>query len=305
MKNLTIYSKISCFILLCTLCFASLGHAAEGGQSTILSGKIISTVTRAQVLPFDAIIKEVLVKPGQEVTENEVLLTYALTEEAERTLRKELLNGAGTEDTKAQILTMRSQLASLKAQSNTARQLAAAGLGSSQASARSASEVSLLQERITLTQQTLNKQETAYKQRLEELTDYFGTPVTGAANLPQTLKLTSPMNGHVLSVASNVREGSQLSAGAMPILVGKMNPMSIQVQVFEGEIGRIKVGDGASVTIPSLQDKIFKATVAQINWTSTSLDVAQPSYYTVQLTIPNPDLELKPGFKAVVEFTNN
>ena len=32
------------------------------------------------------------------------------------------------------------------------------------------------------------------------------------------------------------------------------------------------------------------------------MDVAQPSYYTVELTVPNSQLELKPGFKALVRF---
>ena len=33
------------------------------------------------------------------------------------------------------------------------------------------------------------------------------------------------------------------------------------------------------------------------------MNVANPSYYTVELTVPNPDLELKPGFKAIVRFS--
>ena len=37
-------------------------------------------------------------------------------------------------------------------------------------------------------------------------------------------------------------------------------------------------------------------------WLSTDMNVANPSYYNVELTVPNPDLILKPGFKAVVRF---
>ena len=33
------------------------------------------------------------------------------------------------------------------------------------------------------------------------------------------------------------------------------------------------------------------------------MNVGNPSYYTVELTVPKPDLELKPGFKAVVRFS--
>ncbi len=303
MKTVHISLIRASFLLWCLLAATPLGYAAEVSQSTILSGKIVSTVTRAKVLPFNAIVQEVLVAPGQKVTTDEVLMKYTLSEEAERDLQKELLQGAGTENTKAQILTLRSELANLKAQSNKARQLAEAGLGSKQASARSASEVRLLEERIVLMQQTLNKEEEAFAQRLEELSSHFGTPVKGTHSLPKVLMLTSPMDGHVLSVGAQVQEGAQLGAGSRPILVGKMDPMGIQVQVFEGEIGRIKVGNSATVTIPSLGDKVFEATVSKIAWTSSSMDVAQPSYFTVELTIPNKDLELKPGFKAIVEFS--
>ncbi len=274
----------------------------QGAKSTILSGKIMSTVTRAKVLPFDAIVSEALVQSGQEVQEGTVLMKYSLTEEAQRALDKEMLLGANTEETKAQILALQSQLTSLRAQSNTARQLASAGLGSNQASARSASEVRLLEQRITLLQQKLNKQEENFKRRLDELSDYYGAPITPNAPLPTQLELKAPMDGHVLSVAATVQPGAVLARGAAPILVGKMNPMRIQVQVFEGELARIKVGDSASVTIPSLNDKVFQAKVAQISWTSSDLDVAKASYFTVELTIPNPKLELKPGFKAIVQF---
>ncbi len=293
--------SLACVMVL--LCLPA--HGAEEVKTTILSGKVVSTVTRAEVLPFNGIVEEVLVNPGQKVAFNEVIMRYSLAEEAKRALQKELLQGAGTETTKAQILTLRSELSSLQAQSNKARQLASAGLGSNQASARSAGEVTLLKERIELLQQTLQKKEAAFKQRLDELSEYFGAPVQSAETLPDILVLTSPMNGHVLSVGSHVEEGALLPAGSTPVLVGKMDPMGIQVQVYEGEIGRIEVGNKATVTIPSLNEKVFEATVSQIDWTSSSLDVAQPSYFTVELTIPNPQLELKPGFKAIVQFSAN
>ncbi len=311
MRNTFKRLTCSCALFVAFSCLMSfLGHPAlaadassEEARSTILSGKVVSTVTRAKVLPFTGIVEEVLVNPGQKVAAHEVIMKYSLTDKAKRALQKELLQGAGTEATKAQILALQGELSNLKAQSNKARQLASAGLGSSQASARSADEVKLLQERIDLLQQTLQKKEEAFKQRLDELSEYFGAPVIAGSALPPMLMLTSPMAGHVLSVASNVEVGAQMGAGYAPILVGKMDPMGIQVQVYEGEIGRIKVGDKASVTIPSLNDKAFEATVSQIAWTSSSLDVAQPSYFTVELTIPNAQLELKPGFKAIVQFS--
>ncbi len=284
--------------------FAWQAAAATGEQakSTILSGKIVSAVTRAKAVPFAGIITEILVKPGQQVQEGDVLMKYSLIEKAQRALEKEMLIGSNTEGTVAQILSLQGQLNALRAQSNTARQLASAGLGSNQASARSASEVALLEQRLTLSRQTLHKQEENFKRRLDELSEYYGVPITPSKPLPKELMLKAPMAGHILSVAATAQPGAVIPANNAPILVGKMNPMRIQVQVFEGELSRIKVGDNATVTIPSLKDKVFQATVAQISWTSSDLSVAAASYFTVELTIPNPDLELKPGFKAIVQF---
>ncbi|MBO4300354.1 MAG: HlyD family efflux transporter periplasmic adaptor subunit, partial [Desulfovibrio sp.] len=70
----------------------------------------------------------------------------------------------------------------------------------------------------------------------------------------------------------------------------------------EAEISGIKEGDAVEVEIPSLNNRKFKGTVNEISWISTDMNVSNPSYYMVEVTVPNPDLELKPGFKAVVRF---
>ena len=292
-----------CLLLILLLCLlAPMPVQAATPQTTILSGKVVSPVTRMPPLPFSAIVDEVLAAPGQAVTAGQPLLRYHLQEEAERILQKEVTLGAGTEEHRAQVLTLERQLAEANAQRNKARQLVASKLGSPQALDRLEGDVSSLQQRIKLLRSTVAKMESSFQERLTELGGYFGTTLNEGDALPTTLILTSPIAGHVLSVASDMHPGTLLAAGSMPIAVGQMNPMLIQVQVYEAEIGRIKEGDLASVNIPSLQDKAFAARVTKIAWAATDLNVANPSFYTVELTIPNPDLELKPGFKAVVHF---
>lgn len=278
------------------------GVAWAASQATILSGKVVSPVTRAVPLPFDAIVDEVQVHPGEAVKEGQVLMRYHLPEETERLLQKEVTLGAGTEDLRGQVLDLERRLAEAIAQRNKSKQLVASKLGSSQALSRLEGDVSSLQQRIGLTRATINKNEAAFKERLKELGGYFGTPIAEGTTLPHYLSLTAPIEGHVLSVAGNLYPGALLAKGSSPISVGRMNPMLIQVQVYEAEIGRIKEGDTASVKIPSLQDKTFAAKVASIAWSSNDMSVANPSFYTVELTVPNPDMELKPGFKAVVHF---
>ncbi|MDO5484444.1 MAG: hypothetical protein Q4F27_06000, partial [Desulfovibrionaceae bacterium] len=53
---------------LALFCLLGSAAASQGNQATpattIVTGKVIATVIRAQPLPFNAVIDEVLVKPG-------------------------------------------------------------------------------------------------------------------------------------------------------------------------------------------------------------------------------------------------
>ena len=280
--------------------------AAEGGSigagATILTGKVVTTVTRAVPVPFNAVVDDVLVKPGQAVEKGAPLMRYHLQEEAERVLQREVTTGAATEDLKGQVLDLERRLAETAAQRNKARQLAASGLGSAQASSRLEDDVHSLQRRIELLKVTIQKSEKNFSARLEELSGYFGTTIKEGERLPASLTLTAPIDGYVLSLDATLYAGSLLAGGATPIRVGKLDPVLIQVPVYEAEVSGIKAGDSVEVEIPSLNSKKFVGTVNEISWVSNDMSVSNPSYYSVEITVPNPNLELKPGFKAVVRF---
>lgn len=273
-----------------------------GAGATILTGKVVTTVTRAVPVPFNAVVDDVLVKPGQAVAKGAPLMRYHLQEEAERVLQREVTTGAATEDLKGQVLDLERRLAETAAQRNKARQLAASGLGSAQASSRLEDDVHSLQRRIELLRVTIQKSEKNFSARLEELSGYFGTTIKEGERLPASLTLASPIDGYVLSLDATLYPGSLLGAGATPIRVGRLDPVLIQVPVYEAEISGIKAGDSVEVEIPSLNSKKFSGTVNEISWVSSDMSVSNPSYYAVEITVPNPNLELKPGFKAVVRF---
>lgn len=290
--------------LLCSLALAVAATAAEGGKSsvTILTGKVVTTVTRAIPMPFNGVVDAVLVKPGEAVEENAPLMRYHLHEDAERTLQREVMQGPGTENLKSQVLDLERRLAETIAQRNKARQLAASGLGSRQASGRLEEDVTSLQRRIELTNITIKKAENSFAIRLKELSSYFGQEIKEGELLPETLTLTSPIKGYVLSLDATLNPGTLLQAGSMPVRVGQLDPVLIQVPVYEAEISAISEGDKVAVEIPSLGNRVFSGKVNEIAWVSNDMSVSNPSYYTVEITVPNPDLELKPGFKAVVRF---
>ncbi|MBD5538614.1 MAG: HlyD family efflux transporter periplasmic adaptor subunit [Desulfovibrio sp.] len=286
------------------VCAAALGLAgtALAAESIILTGKVVTTVTRAVPVPFNSVVDEVLVKPGDAVEDGSPLVRYHLQDEAERILQREVTIGASTEGLKGQVLDLERQLSQTEAERNKARQLVSSGLGSRQALSRLEAAVVSLQKRIGLLQATIRKTESNFAARLKELSGYFGQPIKEGEELPRTLVLTSPIKGYVLSLAANLAPGNLMGANSAPVQVGQLNPVLIQVPVYEADVNTIKVGDTAQVEIPSLGDRKFTGLVSEISWLSTDMNVANPSYYTVELTVPNPDLVLKPGFKAVVRF---
>lgn len=287
------------FGIFLALIFSRLAVAEE---VTILTGKVMPTVTRAAPLPFNAVVEEVLVKPGDPISAGAHLMRYRLQDEAERLLQREVTMGAGTEQLKGQVLDMQRELGTITADRNKTRQLVSSGLGSRQALERLQDNVDALKNRIELTREIIRKNESNFNERLAELSGYYGQPIREGARLPETLVLTSPISGYVLSIAPGLYPGQLLMAGAAPIQVGQLNPVIVQVPVYETEINSIHVGDSADVEIPSLDNRKFKGLVSEISWISNDMNIANPSYYNVELTVPNPDLILKPGFKAIVRF---
>ena len=291
-----------CLLLL--LALSGLPRIAEAatGSGTILTGKVVTTVTRAEPMPFPGVVDEVLVKPGDAVKQGDVLIRYHLKAEAARVLQREVTTGAATENLKGQVLDLERQAAQIDAERNKNRQLVASGLGSRQGLSRLEDDVHSLRKRIELLRATIKKDESNFAERLKELEGYFGQPIKEGEQLPASLVLKSPIDGFVLSLDANLNPGSIVAEKSMPVSVGRLDPVLIRVPVYEAEVSGIKEGDTATVEIPSLNDKKFQATVNEIAWVSNDMNVSNPSYYTVELTVPNPGLELKPGFKAVVRF---
>ncbi len=286
-------------VLSCLLLSALPAAAAEVSRAT---GKVMATVTRLVIMPFNGIVDEVLVHPGDRVEKGAPLLRYHLEVSDERQLAQELSLGGNNDAIRSDMLELQSTLAETVAQRNKARQLAASGLGSRQALSRLEQDVTSLQERIELLRTTIRKNDDNFQRRLAEIQESFEEPLKPGAPLPSQLVLTAPISGHVLSVEGFASEGALVPRGSKVIMVGRLDPVIIQVPVYEGELSNIAVGDKAEVAISSLRDKVFAATVSEISWTANDMSVSNPSYYKVELRVPNPNFELKPGYKAVVRF---
>jgi len=276
---------------------------AQAAESAALSGKLYCPVTRIITMPFAGYVDSIDVVPGKHVKKNEVLLRYSLEEKAAIALEKELALGAQTEDLQGQAVDLERQRVDVKSTIATTRQLVSSKLGSRSTLQQQEETLDALNRRIALLRESIKKQEQSYKLRLAELEDSFEQPIQGNKP-PQKLFVTAPMEGFVLSVADSAQSGALLAAGTPIVEIGSMNPMQIRVQVFENEAVKLREGGSAIVRVPSLQDREYTGQIKQIAWTPQTLHTDAPSFYNVQLEVPNDDLALKQGFKVLIRFKN-
>lgn len=145
------------------------------------------------------------------------------------------------------------------------------------------------------------------KLALESAQQAYDQAVATAAK--RTVK--APSAGSV--VVMNAVQGAALGAGGGAgtgsggtlIQIADLSQMTVSVQVNEVDISRVAVGQAARVTFSALPGTMLDAQVTRISTVSSS-DPSGYNYgvvtYDVELLIPNPAPELKPGMTASVEI---
>ncbi|WLT30509.1 efflux RND transporter periplasmic adaptor subunit [Geothrix sp. PMB-07] len=104
----------------------------------------------------------------------------------------------------------------------------------------------------------------------------------------RALTLRSPISGVV--TAKNVVEGARITSADIPLEITDLGHVWVQADIYEAELGRVKVGMPAELTVASSAGKTFKGRVAFID---PSMD---PKTRTARarLEFANPHGELKP-----------
>ena len=119
-----------------------------------------------------------------------------------------------------------------------------------------------------------------------------------SGQVPREVSLKAPISGYVIWVNPELRVGAELPPLPAAFQVGVMDPMLLRAQAFEIEALQVKIGQPAEVTLDALPGKKFQGKVSRISWSAITTGPDQPAYYEVELSVPNPDLELKEGLKA-------
>lgn len=119
--------------------------------------------------------------------------------------------------------------------------------------------------------------------------------------------LLSPVAGLVL--AKNIEPGEQVAAGTPVVTVGELDSVWVRAYINETDLGRVKVGQKARVTTDTWPGKTYDGIVTFISseaeFTPKNVQTEKERVklvYRVKITMPNPNMELKPGMPADAEI---
>ncbi len=267
-----------------------------GEAEIIFSGKVFCSLKRRIDLPFKGVITSLKVHSGQKVKAGEVLATYRLAPESMLAIRQRL-SPPQLSEAEVKLAEAERSLVPLVNKQRELTHLAAKKLAPPQSLSEINRQVELLQREKTAVQDRLHQDRQLARQDREVLSTLLGTAVN-PGQVPREVALRAPISGYVIWVNPEVQAGAELPPLPAAFQVGVMDPMLLRGQAFEIEALQIKVGDQAEVILDSLPGRKFQGTVSRISWSSTTTSLEQPSYYEVELKVPNPDLALKEGLKA-------
>jgi Cu(I)/Ag(I) efflux system membrane fusion protein len=118
------------------------------------------------------------------------------------------------------------------------------------------------------------------------------------SGVPQkTLTLTAPNGGVV--VEKNVFEGSRIAPGMNLYRIADLSRVWVEGEVFEKDLGLVRLGQTARVTVEAYPGREFLGTVTYV-YPSVSMESRTGR---VRIQLANPELALKPGMYAKVELT--
>jgi cobalt-zinc-cadmium efflux system membrane fusion protein len=117
-----------------------------------------------------------------------------------------------------------------------------------------------------------------------------------SAQVSSEVSLPSPISGTVINRSAN--SGEVVEANKEILRVADLSSVWVIGQVYEKDLGRVRVGSGASVTSPAYPGRVFRG---QVSYVDPRLDPATRTAQ-VRIELANPGQVLKIGMYVGVAF---
>lgn len=115
--------------------------------------------------------------------------------------------------------------------------------------------------------------------------------------------VTAPTNGIVTETF--VEEGENVNPSSSLFKISDLSEVELEIYIPETELGKVKRGQDAEVSVDTYPDKIYKGTVSYISpeaeFTPKNIQTKEERtklVFAVKIKIPNPGYELKSGMPA-------
>ncbi len=247
---------------------------------------------------FKGTVSKVRVHEGQRVKKGEMLAEYRLSSEMVPGLKKRIA-GVHIRDMEIQLTDFEKNLANLHRRGAELQQLAAQDLAPAQGLIQVEKEIQIAERQRASLVQKLRLEKDAFRDDLELLRENMGGTLK-AVETGEPVRIVAPIAGQIIWIAPEMREDAELPPGTQAFMIGVMEPMLMRAQVHELEAVNISVGDLADVTFDSFPNRVFEAKVSRLSWAPLTPAVEQPTYYSLELSVANPDLDLREGLKGQV-----
>lgn len=123
----------------------------------------------------------------------------------------------------------------------------------------------------------------------------------------EKIVVKAPVSGVIL--ARNIQPGEVVSPGSTVFVIGQLEEVELIVYIPETQYGKVNLGDQVSITVDSFPAETFTGTVVHISdkaeFTPRNVQTVEgrsATVYAIKLSVPNPDLKLKPGMPTDVTF---
>lgn len=112
------------------------------------------------------------------------------------------------------------------------------------------------------------------------------------------LKIVAPQDGIILDFFKKPKETAQI--GEPIVVFAPKSPWQVEVDIYEADIGKIKIGDPAEIKLVAFEGEILKGEVVFKNPNQKKIDGV--IYYPVIIDLKNSDLEIQSGMSADVSI---
>ncbi len=267
----------------------------------IFEGKVSCPLTRAVFMPFPGIFTDIQIKPGALVEKDELIARYILDEEKAIQIGRGLLFKEIDDLTRYQGRE-EEKLAELRRREQELKELVLDGLAPTQLMEKLQAELKLTKRYLKVLEKRSRQAKIFAEKSLNHMRDILGDNSLEPGQIPDIVRLKSPISGRVLSLHPQLKKDAFLPGKSVIATIGTMETMVIKSLVYEKDVVHLRSGTQALFYPDSLPEKTFPATITRVNWIPVSQDPNLPSYYQVEIQVDNSNMALRPGFKGRVEY---